>query len=508
MSSPPAPSAGPQTGQPDRVARGAGATATGSFQADRRPLRRAQLLVLAVLAAYTAATVAYPALRLSSFAPELRLVIEVAGLCFVLLAALVLAFPSADDVGPARSAFIAALCVMALTNAAFSLGPALYGGGLGLETGLGFYPWIASRYLAGLLFICATVERPRLGIVPFLLLALGALAIADAALAVLGDRLPLPFRVRVDEAAPAVEVTLSWGHAATQAVPGALFALGGWLAGRLYLRSAAPAYWWLSLALVVQMFTHVHEALYPAMLGPIITSADLLRFLAFVLLLTGALCQIRVLYRARLAAVQIQDEDLHSQQVLLDELRAFAEREEDFRALVSHELATPLATLRAFAHVLSGHADETVPDPMRQAIHGVGTETRRLQELVARMEELRELEHAEFRCDLRPVRVRSLVDDAARFAKALPGGHPVYVRCDDVRVDADPVRLGQALRNVLANAARYSPAGSPVTIECVTGGPDRVRIVVADEGPGVPVAERRRVLGKYGRGTQAGRSEG
>ncbi|HWB73152.1 MAG TPA: HAMP domain-containing sensor histidine kinase, partial [Egibacteraceae bacterium] len=488
--------------------RGVGPAALGAPAGDELGLRRVRLALLAVLGCYSAATVAIPALRLSVFAPELRPVLEVAGLCFVLFAALALVLPSTDDVGPARNAFVVALCVLALTNAVFSLGPVVAGDGLTAGQELAFYPWVASRYWAGLLFICATLEWPKLRAGPFVALALGGLAVTDAALVVLADHLPLPFQVVSDGAAPALEVTQPWGHAAIQVIPGALFALGSWLAGRLYRRTVAPVYWWLSLALGVQVFTQLHEALYPAILGPVVTSADVLRFLAFVLLLVGALVEIRLLYRARSAAVRLQQEDLRTQQLLLDELHDFAEREADFRTIVNHELATPLATLRAFAHVLTASTADTAPDAVRQAVQGVAAESRRLQELVARMEELRDLEHAEFRCDLRPVRVRPLLDDAARFASALPGSHAVVVRCPDVRAEADPVRVGQALRNVLANAARYSPAGSPITLECDSGAPGRLRIAVVDRGPGVPRHERLRVLGKYRRGPQAGRAEG
>jgi signal transduction histidine kinase len=470
----------------------------------QRSLRRAQAVLLLSLAGYSAATAVLPALRLGVFAPELRIAIEVGGMCFMLFAALTLALPLDDDVGPARNAFVVALSAMALTNAAFSVVPALLVRGVVTENiGLAFSPWIASRCLAGVLFILAALSRPWMSLRALFVVVFGALAGVDAALLFLGDRLVLPFVFTVDPAWPRVEVRPFGAHAVSQAVPGVLFAVGSWLAGRLFVRSGAPVYRWISLALLIQVFAQVHEALFPAILGPVITSADALRSTAHLFLLTGALLQVLQLYRARSAAFNVQGKDLQRQEVLLEEMHRLAEREEDFRAVVTHELATPIATVEAYARVLNGCTDGEAPAILRKAVAGIGRETRRLKELVARMEELRSLELAGFVCDLRPMRIRPLVQEAVQFADALPGAHPVTVRCEDVRVLGDPVRLGQALRNVLANAARYSPVHSPIMLDGTVAGAERLLLEVVDRGPGVPAHEQHRVLRKYGRGADS-----
>ena len=73
------------------------------------------------------------------------------------------------------------------------------------------------------------------------------------------------------------------------------------------------------------------------------------------------------------------------------------------------------------------------------------------------------------------------------------------------RVVADPERVGQVLRNLLSNAAKYSPDGAPVELRatCVpgpSGKPGRVRIEVADGGHGVRPDEVGRIFEKFGRG--------
>lgn len=489
------------------------ATGAGTGKSDARtfdPARRLRLALSATLAAglvYTLATVWAPGLRVAMAAPDLRVVIEVSGLLFVLFAALVLSLPGEIDVRPARDAFVAALVVLAVANAVFAVGPFVAAERLTVDRGLAFYPWISARYISGLLFIAAGLERPRLGLARMLWASLALLAAVELALIGLATWLPVLVVIDLAAAGQAVHVVAPVGHALAQAVPGLLFGLGSVLAGRLYRSSRAPLYLWLSLSLAVQVVTQVHEILYPAILGPIITSADLLRILAFTLLLTGAVVQLRRLYRSRSRAVRVQQADLDRQAVLVDELHSFAETEADFRGLVSHELSTPIAAIRAFAHVLSASARPDDPPRVRRAVTGIETEARRLTELVGRMDELRDLELSGFRCDLRPVRIRSIVADAVQFVDGLPGNHPVELRTSDVRVSADPVRLGQLLRNVLTNAVRYSPPGAPIEIEGAPDG-DRYWLRIVDHGPGIPPEDRQRVLRRYARGTVADGDEG
>lgn len=497
------------TGEIEWTAEHALMAAPVGLPGNARLLRTGQVVAVLLGTALTLVTVLVPSTRLALFVPYLRPLLEVAGASIVLFAALILAVPRESDVRPAaRNAFAGALTVLAVSNGVFGVLPVLSEAGLAPDRELAFYPWIAARYVISLLFICAGLERPRMGLARYLAFALGTLAAVELALQLVAGRLPLPVQVFTSQGAPTVVVISQLGHAFLQIIPAALFGLGAWLAGRLYLRSAAPEHIWLSLALIAQVFAQLHEILYPAFLGPILTSADPLRFLSFLLLACGAFVQLARLYRSRSEAVRAQQADLHRQEALLDDLRRFAEHEHDFRTLVSHELATPIATIRAFAHVLEATAPESLEPSGRQALDGIRAEANRLMELVARMEELRDLEMAGFRCDLRPVRVLPLLEDASIFVQGTPGAHPVSVECADVRVLADPVRLGQALRNVLVNATRYSPPNSLVRIEGEVRSNGRFRISVTDEGPGIPSHERERVLRRYARGSSGRGVEG
>ncbi len=96
--------------------------------------------------------------------------------------------------------------------------------------------------------------------------------------------------------------------------------------------------------------------------------------------------------------------------------------------------------------------------------------------------------------------VDDILREAAAFAAALNGGRPVSVSPPlGVRVLADPERIGQVLRNLLGNAAKYTPAGAQIELRAVWV-EDRVRVTVADRGAGIDAHDLERIFEKFGRG--------
>ena len=449
--------------------------------------RRDAAALTASLTAVTLAIVAFAPLRVVVVAPGGRVALEVAGFTALASTGLLLSLGSA--VVTARSAFAAALVVLGLTNLWFGVIPNLTTPTA--SEAQTFYPWLAARYAAGLLFLCAGLERPRWSTRTYLGASLLLVVAVVAVIAVAGPDLPVP-------RPPAHQGPLdlvAW-HAAIGLVPLALFALGAVLAARLWLRDGQPLDRWLSFALLTGAFAQLHEILFPAAVDPLVTPADLMRLGTSGLLLVGAVQQVHRLVadRDRALVLTARDRDRAERQAVA--LHDHADREEAFRSLVTHELATPLATIGAYAHVLQSGAS---PDRTGDAAAAIGREAARLGELVQRMEELRSLEADTFTCDLRPVALRPVLEEVAAFGRALPGAHPVAVRADDLRVQADPTRLSQALRNLVSNAARYSPDGTPITLTASADG-DRAVVVVADRGPGVGTADSERLFRRYERG--------
>lgn len=477
---------------------------TVSLTAGRLP--RVHGAVILVGVAVSVAVLLQPPLAAGIEAPPLRLVIEVAGLFLALTAALTLSLTERQDLGAPRDAFIAALLVLAVTNATFAVLPALLDVRPPVDRGLAFYPWVASRFIAGGFMLAAGLGRPRLGPRRTVLLAFAILAAVQLAMAAVGDRMPTPVLVEPAADGTAVVVAAPLVLAGLSLVPAVMFGAGAWLAAGLYRRGAAPLYAWLSVAMTVQVFSQVHAVLAPAFLGPRVTTMDVFRSVSWVLLAAGALAQLQHLYRSRSRTAARQSEDLREQSVLLSEHQRLAEQEQDFRAIVSHELATPVAAIRAFAHVLEtpGASEQR----RREAIAGVQGEAARLGELIDRIDQLRQLDLADVGCELRPLAIRPFLDEVRAFALGLPGAPQVSVRCEEDRVLGDPIRLGQILRNLVGNAVRYAGPGAPIHLTGEIVGRDGFAVHVVDEGPGIPPEERARLVRPYARGSRASEHPG
>lgn len=160
--------------------------------------------------------------------------------------------------------------------------------------------------------------------------------------------------------------------------------------------------------------------------------------------------------------------------------------ERQFLMSVSHDLRTPLTSIRGFAEAI---ADGTVADPLRAA--GVITaEARRLERLVQDLLELARLESRHFSLETRPFEVSEVVAETAEGFRPLVDGAGLELAIlveDGLWVSADPDRLAQMLANLIENAYKFATRRVTVRAERRQ---ERVVVTVTDDGPGIPWAEQ------------------
>ncbi len=164
---------------------------------------------------------------------------------------------------------------------------------------------------------------------------------------------------------------------------------------------------------------------------------------------------------------------------------------------VSHDLRTPLASIKAMVSGLRDPSVEWERDQIETALATVEEETDRLDQLVGNLLDASRLESGALAVDIRATAVNELV------AGALDGlGHDA----DRVTVDVpdtvpavwcDPVLLERSLANVIMNALRHAPLADVVVSAAVVE--DRVHFAVADRGRGIPSADRERVVAPFQR---------
>ena len=169
---------------------------------------------------------------------------------------------------------------------------------------------------------------------------------------------------------------------------------------------------------------------------------------------------------------------------------------------VSHDLRTPLATIRAAAGTLRPDSDLDAPGRTASA-DAIEREVARLDRLVANLLDLGRIEAGELRANIDVF----MLDDLAartidRFALRL-AGHEVLAEIPALPVAVDPVFLDEALSNLLDNALKFAGPSATIRIRAARH-EDRVRLTVDDGGPGVPDELLDRVFEKFYRAPASG----
>ena len=176
---------------------------------------------------------------------------------------------------------------------------------------------------------------------------------------------------------------------------------------------------------------------------------------------------------------------------------------------VTHDLRTPLASIKASASSL---LEEGVPfsaDQRRELLQTILEESDRLNRLVANLMDLSRMRAGALTPTVEPVLLEDLISSVARRLIPTLGGRDfrVLVREDVPPVPVDVVQMDQVLTNLIENAVRYSAPGTPIAIAAARWH-GMVEIRVSDRGPGIPADARTLVFQEFYRRDVGGRRGG
>jgi two-component system sensor histidine kinase KdpD len=210
----------------------------------------------------------------------------------------------------------------------------------------------------------------------------------------------------------------------------------------------------------------------------------------------------------RVAEVTAERERLAEEANRLQVLERVDEQRRALLRSVSHDLRTPLSTIKAVASDLRAGA-EYDEQTRRDLLDSVVDEAERLDRLVANLLSMSRIETGATFIDRQAVDVEEMVRDRVRRLAGLFRSVRVQVDIppDLPLVDGDYTELEQVVTNLLENAARYAPPGSMVNIAARHTAQGSVELTVADEGIGVPPYEQQRIFEPFHRG-EGSRSSG
>ncbi len=205
----------------------------------------------------------------------------------------------------------------------------------------------------------------------------------------------------------------------------------------------------------------------------------------------------------RAAPLYAEEGDVVAATIVLQDvtrLRRFEELRNDLVATVAHELRTPLTSLRMAVHLLAEETVGPLVGKQSDLVFAAREDCDRLQSIVDELLDLSRIQadRIELRMTaLDPEQLIAEVVDAHRGeadtrhvvlrVEALPGMRPVI---------ADRERLGLVLDNLISNAIKYGPDGGEVVVRARDDGA-KLRLEVADHGPGIPAEYQSAIFDKY-----------
>jgi two-component system sensor histidine kinase KdpD len=175
---------------------------------------------------------------------------------------------------------------------------------------------------------------------------------------------------------------------------------------------------------------------------------------------------------------------------------------------VSHDLRTPLATIKVASSTLVERGGSLSASDLAE-LHGlIDMQVDRLTRLVNSLLDMTRIQSGALEVRRAPWSVADLLADALAQLESALGAREIDVSIPPSLplVNVDPLLIVQVLVNLLDNANRHGPQATPVSVEAAPGGEGRVAISVSDHGPGVPAAEREAIFETFVRFDTGGRS--
>jgi signal transduction histidine kinase len=210
------------------------------------------------------------------------------------------------------------------------------------------------------------------------------------------------------------------------------------------------------------------------------------------------------LVAARLGLL-LERAELAQAQREVDRQRAQAAARQELLGIVTHELKTPVAVLRAYTEVLLGRAQQAGRTDEMELLERIDDQAERLLGMVEQVLDLQRLDAGLFPLEIGRVDLGALARSIIADLQVASPGMRLELHCGaaekdgSVQVRADRRRIEQALTNLIQNAIRFSPSDGEVRVWVRRDG-ERALVSVSDQGPGVSEEDRTRIFARFYQG--------
>ena len=180
---------------------------------------------------------------------------------------------------------------------------------------------------------------------------------------------------------------------------------------------------------------------------------------------------------------------------LYEQVKEMNEKKDEFIAVASHELKTPLSSISGYLQILSGKVTD---EQRKQFLHKAGLQVKKLSALVADLLDMSKIEAGKLPLSLERFDLRHVVTDVIDLVSQTNLAFTITLESNlsEVCVTADPHRIEQVLINLLSNAIRYSPGTDRITVHLEQEGKE-VKVGIHDKGMGIPADKLEVIFSRF-----------
>ncbi len=174
------------------------------------------------------------------------------------------------------------------------------------------------------------------------------------------------------------------------------------------------------------------------------------------------------------------------------------EMKQEFFAMVSHDLRTPLTSVASSLALLSEGKLGELPGEAQTMVQRSEAELSRLIQLIVDLLDFARMEAGKLELQMQPEAVSSILERSLNAVEGVARRKNIELKVPhtDARVIADAERIVQVLVNLLSNAIKFSPKNSSITLG-ITAKDDWIEVRVTDEGPGIPEEQRLHIFDRF-----------
>jgi PAS domain S-box-containing protein len=193
------------------------------------------------------------------------------------------------------------------------------------------------------------------------------------------------------------------------------------------------------------------------------------------------------------------DQFIHSRTFTRDitDYKEFQRRKDEFLGVASHELKTPITSIRGFAQILQRRLKVLDREGIQNYLTKINAYVDVLNDLVTELLDLSKIQADKLHLKLETFELVPMITEMINDLRLTVDNHPVTFEAEkDVSVKGDRNRIGQVVINFLSNAAKYSAPGEPIEVR-VLSSEREVVVSVKDHGPGIPRDKQAHIFERF-----------